>query len=72
MEHPADLAKLLQTDAYDFGRSMPAVAPGSLEESEALAEIDNARYEETAQLAETPEARAKRRAAYWRTRRGRS
>lgn len=68
MENPADLARLLQTDAYDFGRAMPAIAPGSFEEANALAEIDNARDEETAQLGDTFEARQRRSRAAWKAR----
>lgn len=66
MEHPSDIARLLQDDAFDGGRLMPAVASGSFEESDALARIDDARNDELARLAETPEARAKKRAAHWR------
>lgn len=56
--HASDQARLLRA-------ARPAFEPGSLEEAEALAKIDEARADEQAALAQTPEQRRLRARRHW-------
>jgi len=56
--HASDQARLLRS-------ARPTLEPGSLEEAEALALIDQARADEEAALAQTPEQRRRRARKHW-------
>jgi hypothetical protein len=52
--------------AWDAQLLQPQCAPGSLEEEQALAQLDAARAEEERARQDTPRAARRRLAAYWR------
>ena len=63
--HPSERAHLARAEAWDRETLEPVIAPGSVEEADALARIDQARAEERARLQDTPEARARRLSQWW-------
>jgi len=62
----ASRALELRDEAWNFHKAEPAIVPGSVEEEFALAQLDAARAQEERELADTPEARARRLQRHWR------
>jgi len=61
-----ELPRLRRDAAWNPDLLQPQVAPGSVEEEDALAELDAARDELDREIADTPEERARRHRRHWR------
>jgi len=61
-----ELPRLRAAAAWNEQRLEPRTPPGSVEEEDALAELDAARDAEQRELDDTPEMRARRHARHWR------
>jgi hypothetical protein len=66
-----EVPRLRQQASWNTRRVEPLTPPGSVEEEEALAQLDAARAQEERALQETREERRRRHERYWRRHAGR-